>query len=160
MMGAHGGYHALLSCLGAGGHLAVLPNASLNLPALVKALNDRNHTVIVVAEGYKVTERKRNNYHGNTAEYLRDELLRAGLKTKQRIVCEGFSRDIRGAAANNMDIMLAQRMARKLTMLIADNFTKHMPAVLSNREYSIAFKDIKTDNSVESDLASLANRLY
>jgi 6-phosphofructokinase len=160
MMGARGGYHALHSCLGAGGHLAVLPGATYDMSRLVNALNERTSTVIAVAEGYKQSERKQHGYAGNAAEYFRDELLRAGLNTKQRIVCEGFSRDIRGAAANNMDMMLAQRMARKLTLLIKDKLTRHMPAVLSNREYSIAFKDIKTDNSVESDLASLANRLY
>jgi 6-phosphofructokinase len=160
MMGARGGYHALHSCLGAGGHLAVLPGATYDMNRLVNALNERTYTVIVVAEGYKQMERKQKKYSGNAAEYFRDELMKAGLNTKQRIVCEGFSRDIRGAAANNMDMMLAQRMARKLTLLIKDQLTRHMPAVLSNREYSIAFKDIKTDNSVESDLASLANRLY
>jgi 6-phosphofructokinase 1 len=160
MMGAHGGYHALHSCLGAGGHFAVLPNATYNLQALVNALKERTHTVIVVAEGYKEGERKHKKYNGNAAEYFRDELLQAGLDTNQRVVCEGFSRDIRGAAANNMDMMLAQRMARKLAMLVNENLTRLMPAVLSNHEYSISFKEIKTDNSVESDLASLANRLY
>lgn len=160
MMGARGGYHALHSCLGAGGHLAVLPGAVYDMKKMVKALNDRSYTVIVVAEGYKQEERKQRKYAGNAAEYFRDELLKAGLNTRQRIVCEGFSRDIRGAATNNMDMMLAQRMARKLTKLLRDKLNRQMPAVLSSREYSISFKDIKTDNSVESDLSSLANRLY
>jgi 6-phosphofructokinase len=160
MMGAHGGYHALHSCLGAGGDLAVLPNATYDMQALIKALKERTHTVIVVAEGYKQQERKHEKYKGNAAEYFRDELMAAGFESKQRVVCEGFSRDIRGAAANNMDMMLAQRMARRLALLIAENLTRLMPAVLSNREYSIPFMEIKTDNSVESDLATLANRLY
>ena len=158
MMGAHGGYHALHSCLGAGADFAVLPNASYDMQSLVQAMKDRTSTVIVVAEGYKVEERKAKKYKGNAAEYFRDELMQAGLETRQRIICEGFSRDIRGASTNNMDVMLAQRMARKLTALVMEKGNRLMPAVLSNREYSISFNDIKTDNSVESNLASLANR--
>jgi 6-phosphofructokinase len=159
LMGAKGGYHALHSCLGAGAHLAVLPNQEHDLPALAEALRNRDGTVIVVAEGYKLFQRKESGYSGNAAEYFRDELLKAGLDTSQKIVCEPFSRDIRGASPNNMDIMLAQRMARKLVDLVQKGATLVMPAVLSNREYSIPFDDIRTDNSVESELATLANRL-
>jgi 6-phosphofructokinase 1 len=160
MMGARGGYHALHSCLGAGAHLAVLPSSKYDLKKLVSAINPREETVIVVAEGYKSNVRKLENYQGNAAEYFRDELFEAGLNTKQRVICEPFSRDIRGAAPNNMDIMLAYRMARKLKELLLSGATRVMPAVQAEREYSIPFDEIKTDNSVESRLASLANRLY
>jgi 6-phosphofructokinase len=119
----------------------------------------RKNVVIVVAEGYKVKERKRKGYKGNAAEFFRDELLKAGLKTEQRIICEGFSRDIRGAQPNNLDIMLAQRMARNLSRLIKEGKSKLMPAVLTDREYSIPFHKIDTDNTVSPELASLANRL-
>ena len=115
--------------------------------------------VIVVAEGYKVKERKRKKYKGNAAEFFRDELLKAGLKSEQRIICEGFSRDIRGAQPNNLDVMLAQRMARNLSRLIRDGKTRLMPAVLGDKEYSIPFNKIDTDNAVSPELASLANRL-
>jgi 6-phosphofructokinase 1 len=159
MMGARGGYHALHSCLGAGAHLAVLPNSSHDLKKIAETLQAREDTVIVVAEGYKMNERKAQKYIGNAAEYFRDELLSTGLQTDQRVVCEGFSRDIRGAAPNNLDIMLAQRMARNLSRLISEGKSKLMPAVLSGKEYSIPFEKIRTDNSVESDLSSLANQL-
>ena len=159
MMGAHGGYHALHSCLGAGADLAVLPSSNYNLKKIVKALKERDSAVILVAEGYKEKDRKAIKYKGNAAEYFRDELLQAGLQIKSRIVCEAFSRDIRGASPNNMDIMLAQRMARKLSQLIVDKKTRVMPSVLSGKESSISFDEIKTDNSVESELASLGNRL-
>ena len=59
-----------------------------------------------------------------------------------------------------MDIMLAQRMAKKLTKLVQEGRSHLMPAVLSNHVSSIDFSDIRTDNSVESQLAKLANRLY
>ena len=159
MMGAKGGYHALHSCLGAGAHLAVLPNQDHDVEALVKAINNRDGTVIVVAEGYKSKHRKQVGYTGNAATFFRDELIAAGLNTTQKIVCEPFSRDIRGASPNNMDIMLAQRMARGVSQMVSNGETQKMPAVLSDREYSISFTDIVTDNSVTSSLAALANRL-
>jgi 6-phosphofructokinase 1 len=159
MMGARGGYHALRSCLGAGAHLAVLPNSDYNLKLIIKSMEGRKNVVIVVAEGYKVKERKRKKYKGNAAEYFRDELLKAGLKTEQRIICEGFSRDIRGAQPNNLDIMLAQRLSRNLANLIAQGKSRLMPAVLSDKEYSIPFDKIDTDNTVHPELVSLANRL-
>lgn len=159
MMGADGGYHALHSCLGAGAHLAVLPSAELDLKRIVGLLRDREYAVIVVAEGYKKRERKEHGYEGHAAEYFRDELLAAGLQTRQKIVCEGFSRDIRGASPNNQDIALAQQMARKLTELILQEKGEMMPAVLSGKAYAIPFEEISTDNSVEPDLADLAIRL-
>jgi 6-phosphofructokinase len=159
MMGARGGYHALRSCLGAGAHLAVLPNSNYDLKKIIKSMKERKNIVIVVAEGYKVKERKKRSYKGNAAEFFRDELLKAGLKSDQRIICEGFSRDIRGAQPNNLDIMLAQRMARTLARLIKDGKSRLMPAVLTEREYSIPFHKIDTDNTVSLELASLANRL-
>ena len=111
MMGAEGGYHALHSCLGAGADLAVLPSSRYDTALVAEALNHKLSAVIVVAEGYKREERKKAGYKGNAAEYFRDELQKAGLGTRRRVVCEGFSRDIRGAAPNYRDITLSQRMA-------------------------------------------------
>jgi len=159
MMGKDGGYHALHSCLGAGAHLAVVPSSHHDSAKVAQALADREYTVIVVAEGYKKEERKKEGYGGNAAEYFRDELLRAGLRSRQKIVCEGFSRDIRGALPNNKDIMLAQQMARKLTELILESKARMMPAILSGKEDAIPFEKIRTDNSVKSHLVGLANRL-
>ncbi len=159
MMGARGGFHALYSCLGAGAHLAVLPSSSLKLKPICREIEKREDSVIVVAEGYKAQIREKKKYKGNAAEYFRDELLKAGLNVNRRIICEGWARDIRGAAPNNLDIMLAQRMARKLAQLIAGGKNRQMPAVLSGKEYAISFDKIDTDNSVTSEMASLANRL-
>jgi 6-phosphofructokinase len=159
MMGAHGGYHALHACLGAGAHLAVLPSSTLDLGKVARALSERENAVVVVAEGYKSEERQRTKFTGNAAEFFYRELKSAGLKTSQRVICEPFSRDIRGAAPNNLDLMLAQRMARNLTHLVQAGETKKMPAVLSGKDYDISFDQIKTDNSVQSSLSSLANRL-
>lgn len=160
MMGAEGGYHALHSCLGAGAHLAVLPSSDFDLQEIAKAMQKQENCVVAVAEGYGREHRKETGYKCSAAEYFRDQLLEAGLTTDKRIICESFSRDIRGASPNNLDIMLAQSMARNLSNLIADNRTRQMPARLSGVEYSIPFSEIRTDNSVESDLAVLANRLF
>ena len=159
MMGARGGYHALHSCLGAGAHLAVVPFSRFDLKMLGRALQERDNAVIVVAEGYKSDERKSQGFTGNAAEYFYQELIDAGFSSGHRVICEPFSRDVRGAKPNNLDIMLAQRMARKLAALIREGKSRMMPAVLSGKEYCIPFDEIRTDNSVESDLASLANRL-
>ena len=159
MMGALGGFHAMHSCLGAGAHLAVLPSSQYDPFKVAEAIKDRDYTVIVVAEGYKYDQRKAKGFSGNAAEYFHQELIAANLETKQRVITESFSRDIRGAAPNNMDITLAQRMARKLTQLVIDQQTRLMPAIVADKEYSIPFCEIQTDNSVESGLARLANRL-
>ena len=160
MMGAQGGYHALHSCLGAGADLAVLPGANLDMKKIARALEERSEAVIVVAEGYKSEERKTKGYKGNAAEYFKEEIMAAGCKPKMRLICEPFSRDIRGAATNNMDITLSLRMARKLAELASQKATRMMPAVQADRDYAIPFDEIRTDNSVESDIASLGNRLY
>jgi 6-phosphofructokinase len=159
MMGAEGGYHALHSCLGAGADLAVLPSSRYDPAGIVAGLKKKECAVIVVSEGYKRDERRAVSFSGNAAEYLYQELLQAGLDRGRRVVCEGFSRDIRGSAPNYRDITLSQRMARLLTHMMLGGRNREMPAILAGREYAISFDDIRTDNSVESGLADLANRL-
>jgi 6-phosphofructokinase len=159
MMGAEGGYHALHSCLGAGADLAVLPSSRYNPSRVVEGLKKKDCAVIVVSEGYKREDRRAQKFQGNAAEYLYHELLQAGMDAERRVVCEGFSRDIRGSAPNYRDITLSQRMARLLTQMMLQGRNREMPAILAGREYAIPFDDIRTDNSVESGLADLANRL-
>lgn len=159
MMGREGGYHALHSCLGAGAHLAVLPDSRFDMKRLARAIEHRNSMVIVVAEGYMIKERKAEKYKGSAADYFYNELVTTGLSTTRRVVCESFSRDIRGARPNNKDITLAHRMAKKVAFLLQTGQNRMMPAVLSGQEYAIPFDDIRTHNTVPSELAVLANRL-
>ena len=159
MMGAEGGYHALHSCLGAGADLALLPSSRYEAARVVRALERHRSAVIVVAEGYKRDERRAAGFSGNTAEYLYRELLEAGIDPRRKVVCEGFSRDIRGAAPNYRDVTLCQRMARRLVTLLLEGRTRVMPSILHASEGSIDFDDIRTNNAVESGLAELANRL-
>jgi len=159
MMGASSGFHALHSCIGARAHLAVLPNSKIDHKKIVEALNKKDEAVIVVAEGYKKEERKAKNITDNAAEYFYKELLETGIKIKRKVVCEPFSRDIRGATPNNQDITLAQRMAYNVAKYIEAGTSRLMPAVRSGREYAIPFNEIDTDNHVEKDLMVLSDRL-
>jgi 6-phosphofructokinase len=81
------------------------------------------------------------------------------MEIKRKVVCEAFSRDIRGAAPNNQDITLAQRMAYNVAAYLKAGTSRLMPAVRSGREYAIPFNEIETDNMVEGDLLVLSNRL-
>ena len=159
MMGANSGFHALHACLGARAHLAVLPDSAIDLKKVATALNKREECVIVVAEGYKKAERKRNKLLINAAEYFYKELLAMGMELQRKVVCEPFSRDIRGTAPNNQDITLAQRMAYNVSSYLQAGTSRLMPAVLSGREYAIPFNEIQTDNMKEKDLLVLSNRL-
>ncbi|MDY6844384.1 MAG: 6-phosphofructokinase [Thermodesulfobacteriota bacterium] len=159
MMGALGGFHALHSCLGARAHLAVLPSSTIDHKKVMEALNKKEECVIVVAEGYKREERETQGEHMNAAEYFYKELRDTGLRINKKVVCEPFSRDIRGAAPNNQDIMLSQRMAFNVASYLQAGTSRLMPAVLSGREYAIPFNMIKTDNEVPQDLLALSDRL-
>jgi len=159
MMGASSGFHALHSCLGSRAHLAVLPNSKVDHKKVAEALNQREECVIVVAEGYKKEERKKIDIKINAAEYFYGELLKTGVEIKRKIVCEPFARDIRGAAPNNQDITLAQRMAYNVAEYLRAGTSRLMPAVRSGKEYAIPFNEIRTDNMVEEDLLVLSDRL-
>ncbi len=159
MMGAESGFHALHSCLGARAHLAVLPNSVIDHKRVAEALNRHEGCVIVVAEGYKRAERQAKGLDMNAAEYFYQELLDTGIEIKRRVVCEPFSRDIRGAAPNNQDITLAQRMAYNVAQYLKAGTSRLMPAVRSGREYAIPFNEIHTENMVEEDLLVLSDRL-
>lgn len=159
MMGANSGFHALHSCLGARAHLAVLPNTIIDHKKVVEAINNREECVIVVAEGYKKEERMAKGIKDNAAEYFYKELLATGIPIKRRVVCEPFSRDIRGAAPNNMDISLAQRMAYNVSAYLKAGTSRLMPAVESGREYAIPFHEIRTDNEKQQELMILSDRL-
>jgi 6-phosphofructokinase/CheY-like chemotaxis protein len=159
MMGANSGFHALHSCLGSRAHLAVLPNSVIDHKKVVAAINKRAEAVIVVAEGYKKREREEKDLKDNAAEYFYRELLNTKIKINKKVVCEPFSREIRGAAPNNIDISLAQRMAYNVALYLKAGTSRLMPAVQSGREYAIPFNEITTDNMKEEGLMTLSNRL-
>lgn len=157
MMGAKAGFHALHSCIGGRGHLAVLPGMDIDHAKTVDLLNSKQSAVIVVAEGYKRDARPKGM---NTAEFFCDELKRTGKPLRARVVCEGFSRDIRGAKPNNQDISLAQRMAYNVAEYMNDGKTNVLPAIQGCQDFPLPFDVVQTDNSVEGNLIKVANRLF
>jgi len=160
LMGAEGGYHALYSAIGAGADLAVLPKSRLDLERIATIIQNRRHTTIVIAEGYCREERTKKGIKDYASQYLYHQLLSTGkLDGKKKVVCEPFSRDIRGAAPNNMDVSLSQMMAKHTAYMASQNQTCRMATVSSSQVSSLGFDDIDTDNSVDPTYVSLADHL-
>ena len=78
---------------------------------------------------------------------------------RRRVVCEPFSRDIRGAATNNSDVVLAQKMAMLVVKFAREGLSHVMPSVLGSRHAAINFADVETDNTVDPTEEALSNRL-
>jgi len=184
MMGADGGFHALHSCIGAGAHFAVLvdPLPEAELTRIAKAIDARRSTVIVVAEGYARSLRQELNRQpeheltrdsinttsgrpefqdlSNAAEFLHWQLKQTGcLLSGKKVVREPFTRDIRGAAPNNLDVFLSRIMAHKVEKLMAEGATEMMPSVEAGRVGSIHFECLQTCNTVDPEMMALADNL-
>jgi len=113
-----------------------------------------------VAEGYCREERTKKGIKDCASLYLYHQLLSTGkLDGKKKVVCEPFSRDIRGAAPNNMDVGLSQMMAKHTAYMASQGQSCRMPTVLSSQVSSLSFDDISTDNSVDQTYVSLADHL-
>ena len=156
MMGARGGYHALHSSIGGRAHLVVLPGMELELTRVVDLLNKRSYAVIVVAEGYKVEERGNGM---SASEFFYEELKQTGKPIKLRVICESFTRDIRGAHPNSQDMSLAQRMAFNAVQYMIEGRSRVMPAIQGTQEFPQPFDGITTDNAVHTNMVTVANRL-
>jgi len=157
MMGARAGFHALHSCIGGRGHMAVLPGMEIDLEETIDLLNQKQSAVIVVAEGYKHDQRSKEI---NAAEFFYQELLETGKPINARVVCEPFSRDIRGARPNCQDISLAQRMAYNTTVYMEEGKRGVMAAIQGCQDFPLPFEVIRTDDSVQGNLVKVANRLF
>jgi len=156
MMGARAGFHALHSCIGGRGHMAVLPGMEVDHARTVDLLNGKQSAVIVVAEGYKRDLRPEGV---NTAEFFYEELKSTGKQLQARVVCEAFSRDIRGARPNSQDISLAQRMAYNVAEYMNEGKSRLMPAIQGCQDFPLPFDVIQTNNAVYGSLVKVANRL-
>ena len=159
MMGARGGFHALYSSLGARAHLAVLPGADPNPAVVMEALNRKDYAVIAVAEGYGADDPERRRLGLNAAAWLARKLESSGIPSNKKIVTEPFSRDLRGAIPNNLDMVLARRMARAVAEAVRAGRSAVMPAVTGDELRYLPFWKIDTENRVSEDLARLADRL-
>ena len=160
MMGAKGGFHALHSCIGSRAHLSVLPGIPVDYNRIADSLQKKTSTVIVVAEGFMSDEREKAGFEGSAAQYFQKKIFETDIPITRKIVCEPFSRDIRGAAPNNLDITLAQRMAYNVAVHLHEGNTRLMPSIEGAKEAVIPFSEINTENTVAPGLLKIANRLY
>lgn len=121
----------------------------------------RRSTVIAVSEGYARPAREAAHFSGSAADYLLAQLRKTGkLDEKQRrVVCEPFSRDIRGASTNNSDLVLSQKFAFATVALVLQGRSHLMPTICSGITGSLAFDKVKTDNTVSLEDELLSNRL-
>ncbi len=156
-----GGHHALYSAIGGGAHLALLPHSQPNLGELAAKITQRSSTVIAVSEGYCREEREKRKYAGSASDWLLLQLRQTGRLDEKvrRVVCEPFSRDIRGVSVNNSDMVLSQQMALLVAELATEGKSHLMPTVLGSGTGAIPFSKVVTDNTVSSEDERLANRL-
>jgi 6-phosphofructokinase len=151
----------LYSAIGGGAHLALLPHSQPDLGELAAKVTQRSSTVIAVSEGYCRQEREKCDFVGSASDWLLHQLRQTGrLDEKQRrVVCEPFSRDIRGVSVNNSDLVLSQKFALLVAELAAEGKSHLMPTVLGSGSGSIPFSRVVTDNTVSVEDERLANRL-
>ena len=156
-----GGHHTLYSAIGGGAHLALLPHSQPDLAELATKVTQRSSTVIAVSEGYCRQEREKNKFTGSASEWLLAQLRQTGRLDERvrRVVCEPFSRDIRGASVNNSDLVLSQKFALLVAELAAQGKSHLMPTVAGGATGSIPFSKVVTDNTVSLEDEKLANRL-
>lgn len=161
MMGRDGGFHTLYSALGGGAHLALMPHSKPDLPALAEIITRRKSTVVAVSEGYCREERAAEKFSGSASDYLLKQLRATGKLNEKirRVVCEPFSRDIRGASTNNSDLVLSRKMAVLVAQFASEGKSHLMPSVCSGMTGSVPFAKVVTDNTVNAEDEKLANRL-
>ena len=61
----------------------------------------------------------------------------------RRVVCEPFSRDIRGVSVNNSDLVLSQKFALLVAELAAQGKSHLMPTVCGGGTGSIPFAKVR-----------------
>lgn len=138
-----------------------MPNSKPDLVQLAKAVTERVSTVIAVSEGYAREERSNSNFKGSASDYLLHQLRQTGFldEKKRRVVCEPFSRDIRGAPTNNSDLVLSRKMSSLVASAAQDGKTRLMPTVSSNSTGYCPFEKVVTDNSVDPNDVHLCCRI-
>ncbi len=165
MMGNKSGRHALHSGAAARAHLIILPIFDFSSEILAEIANElskRRHALVVVAEGYKKEERKKNNMNINAAEYFIKELEPYGFKDspQKRVIAEPFSRYLRGTQPLMIDCEIAHLKCQLITKALQQGKTAIM--VYYQSEHDLGFQDIMTaysDNAVEKEFVSMINRL-
>lgn len=141
--------------------MALLPHSQPNLGELAAKITQRSSTVIAVSEGYCREEREKRKFMGSASDWLLLQLRQTGRldEKMRRVVCEPFSRDIRGAPVNNSDLVLSQKFALHVAVLLGQGQSRCMPTVLGGVTGHLSFDDVRTDNTVSAEDEQLSNRL-
>ncbi len=114
-----------------------------------------------MSEGYCRLQRETARFAGSAADWLLSQLRATGRMDERlrRVVCEPFSRDIRGVSVNNSDVVLSRRFALVVAELATEGKSHLMPTVTGGGTGAIRFDKVETDNTVSPDDEKLANRL-
>ncbi|VAX15253.1 6-phosphofructokinase [hydrothermal vent metagenome] len=165
MMGRDSGKHALMAGASARAHLIVLPGFKFStniLDDIAKRLNETDHALIVVAEGY---ERKaRASFlpeRVDAALHFKNQMMEHGLvetETK-RVISEPFSRYLRGIRPLYIECAIAYLKAFILYDAFDGGGTKIMPYYLGEHDSGVRqFDDLGTNNQVEPRFLDLIDR--
>ncbi len=161
MMGNRGGKHALHCGACARAHLIMLPQmnpSSAVLDDIAAALNARDHSLTVVAEGYGAAHRAPEQ---SAAHYLREQLARHGLidRPDRRVIAESYSRYVRGVRPLFME---HERVFLK-SQLVFDALDRGesgiMPYYLGGHAIGVRpIEEVETDNRVEPEYLRMIDR--
>lgn len=165
MMGRDSGKHALMSGASARAHLIVLPRFKFNqkvLKDISDRINEADHALIVVAEGYEKEARgKLLPTRVNAAAYFKDQLCEAGLceTSEKRVAAEPFSRYLRGVRPLYIELSIAYLKAFRLYDAFEAGQTEVMPYYLGEHDQGIRkFSELMTNNAVEPGFLDLIDR--
>jgi 6-phosphofructokinase len=165
MMGNHSGRHALHCGVAARAHLIVLPGAALPaavLSEVAAALAHAEYALVVVAEGYALTERRAGQGMVAASEFLRLQLEQAGLADTphKRVIAEPFSRYLRGVRPAFAEVSAAYLKASLLMDAFDAGHTAIMPYVLAAHDAGLRPLDqVHPHHGVEAAYLPLLERL-
>jgi len=161
MMGNRGGKHALHCGAAARAHLIVLPQMDLPGPVLediARALDARDHSLTVVAEGYGAGKRAAGQ---SAAHFLRDQLADHGFADRpdRRVIAESYSRYIRGVRPLFMENERVFLKSQLLFNAFRNGQSGIMPYYIGGHEIGVRPMDnVETDNRVEPEYLDMVDR--
>jgi len=161
MMGNRGGKHALHCGATARAHLIILPQMDLSeatMAEIATRLGALNHSLTVVAEGYRAGHRPRGQ---SAAHYLRDRLAEHGFDDRpdRRVIAEAYSRYLRGVRPLMMENERVLLKCRLLLDAFDEGASRIMPYSLGAHELGVRrLEDVFTDNAVEAEYLDMIDR--
>jgi len=161
MMGNRGGKHALHCGASARAHLIILPQMDLPDPVLddvAGALDSRDHSLTVVAEGYGAGKRAAGQ---SAAHWLRDQLAGHGFadRPERRVIAESYSRYLRGVRPLFMENERVFLKSQLLFSAFERGESDIMPYYLGGHEIGVRpLSSVETDNRVEPEYLDMLDR--